>query len=71
MLVLLAVVAALLLSLSHATTTASTWRMRAYQAANPAQPTQSDFPEVQYLKDRPNTAIGFTGGGARAYSKYL
>lgn len=29
--------------------------------------TASDFPEVELLKSKPNTAIGFTGGGSRAY----
>ena len=32
-----------------------------------AFPTQADFPEVELLKNKPNTAIGFTGGGSRAY----
>jgi hypothetical protein len=31
-------------------------------------PEPSDFPEVALLKDRPNTAIAFTGGGSRAYT---
>lgn len=30
-------------------------------------PQASDFPEAELLKNRPNTAIAFTGGGSRAY----
>jgi hypothetical protein len=31
-------------------------------------PQLSDYPEVSVLSSKPNTAIGFTGGGARAYT---
>jgi hypothetical protein len=30
--------------------------------------TKDDFPEVDLLKSKPNTAIGFSGGGSRAYT---
>jgi hypothetical protein len=39
---------------------------RAWQSAG-EYPTNKDFPESSYLQNRPNTAIGFTGGGSRAY----
>ena len=41
---------------------------RAWQSANAAYPQGKDFPEVSDPKiaSRPSTAIGFTGGGARA-----
>jgi hypothetical protein len=31
-------------------------------------PSAADFPEVEQLKNKPNTAIAFTGGGSRAYT---
>ena len=34
-------------------------------------PQQQDFPEVSMLSSRRNTAIGFSGGGIRAYSAAL
>eukprot|EP01031_Cornospumella_fuschlensis_P041033 gene41033-50056_t len=40
---------------------------RAWQSLNKF-PTAGDFPETELLKDRPNTAIAFTGGGSRAYT---
>lgn len=43
---------------------------RAWQSAK-KYPEPSDFPEIPYLKDKPNTAIAFTGGGSRAYLSAL
>lgn len=45
----------------------TTLNVLSYQASNPDIPTQSDFPEMKYLSGKPNTAIGFTGGGSRAF----
>lgn len=44
----------------------------AYYSSNAWQslstyPDASDFPEISLLKNKPNTAIAFTGGGSRAY----
>ena len=36
--------------------------------SNSEFPTAADFPETQYLRSKPNTAIAFSGGGSRAYT---
>lgn len=53
---------ALLLSLSNVAAV----NVKAWQSLNAFQ-SASDFPEVELLGGKPNTAIGFTGGGSRAY----
>ena len=40
--------------------------IRAWQSAG-TYPTADDYPETALLKGKPSTAIGFTGGGSRAY----
>eukprot|EP01035_Chromulina_nebulosa_P019173 gene19173-25018_t len=45
---------------------AATINIKAWQSAD-SNPNQSDYPEVSYLSSKPNTAIAFSGGGARAY----
>lgn len=42
-------------------------KIRAYQSKYASFPTSTDFPESELLKNRPSTAIAFTGGGSRAY----
>eukprot|EP01034_Spumella_vulgaris_P039741 gene39741-49113_t len=46
---------------ASATLNAKAWQSSA------SDPVASDFPETEVLKSRPNTAIGFTGGGSRAF----
>lgn len=36
--------------------------------SNSEFPTEKDYPEHEYLKSKPNTAIAFSGGGSRAYT---
>ena len=43
----------------------------AWQSQQGRFPQQSDFPEVSTLSSRRNTAIGFSGGGIRAYTAAL
>eukprot|EP01035_Chromulina_nebulosa_P019172 gene19172-25017_t len=59
------VVVSLVLSL-FSVVLSETINIKAWQSAG-TNPTQSDYPEVSYLSSKPNTAIAFSGGGARAY----
>jgi hypothetical protein len=46
-------------------------KAKAFQAADEeGYPVPSDFPEMEILasKNKPNTAVGFSGGGSRAYT---
>ena len=45
----------------------ATLNARAWKS-NSAFPTAADYPESELLKSKPNTAIGFSGGGSRAYT---
>lgn len=56
-----------LLTLTAIATAVADFSARAWQSAN-EYPNESDFPEIPLLRHRPNTAIGFTGGGSRAYT---
>lgn len=42
-------------------------KAKAYQSVDP-NPKATDFPERELLKGRSNVAIGFSGGGSRAYT---
>lgn len=45
----------------------ATLNARAWRSSG-AYPTAADFPETELLKNKPNTAIAFSGGGSRAYT---
>lgn len=47
--------------------TVSALNVKAWQSTAQFQ-TAADFPESEVLKNKPNTAIAFTGGGSRAYT---
>lgn len=49
---------------------AANFNAKAFQSSND-YPKPSDFPEVDLLKSKPNTAIAATGGGSRAYTAFL
>jgi hypothetical protein len=45
---------------------AASLKAKAWQSLSDV-PDATDFPEYELLKSKPNTAIGFSGGGSRAY----
>eukprot|EP00600_Ochromonadales_sp_CCMP1393_P012487 CAMPEP_0175001384 /NCGR_PEP_ID=MMETSP0005-20121125/3102_1 /TAXON_ID=420556 /ORGANISM="Ochromonas sp., Strain CCMP1393" /LENGTH=575 /DNA_ID=CAMNT_0016256261 /DNA_START=1481 /DNA_END=3205 /DNA_ORIENTATION=- len=57
----------ILISLSTLSHISATLNARAWKS-NSEFPREIDYPETQLLTSKPNTAIGFTGGGSRAYT---
>jgi hypothetical protein len=56
--------------LAVAVNVAANFKAKAFQSSSD-YPTPSDFPELELLKSKPNTAIAATGGGSRAYVAFL
>jgi len=47
--------------------TDSFYKARAWRAKDGSAPAPEDFPELPFVESKPSVAIGFTGGGSRAY----